>query len=202
MFSILFALACNTASMPEAMKPTAADLGAILDANDDLDGNGYSDSEQTTIVAKTELYGAVQFIRPGPQLPGGIADGQPLELRGAGCNEYTSDPNCWMEGFMAYSPIYDADSGALQWYGVGGLRDGDYEGVCANEDAELGTLNGWCLPGEGATAADDHELVVHVVDGSEGCYRDAYHWAFSVRSDWVESLGYSFAPRDESCPEE
>lgn len=103
---------------------------------------------------------------------------------------------------MAFSPIYDGDSGALEWYGVGGLREGRYEVTCAFEDAAFLTLDGWCLPGEGETAADVHELTVPVTDGSEGCWRPSQHWAFEVQNDWVSPIGSSFAPRDESCPEE
>ncbi len=200
-FALSLALtgACiNTAGHDEA---DADDLGSLLEADSDLDGNGFDDVEQTTIAAATEMYGAVMFVRPGPILPGGIADGQPLEIRGDGCNAYTDDSNCWSEGFMGMSPIYDSETGALAWYAVGGLREGNYELTCAREDAQLGTLNGWCLPGEGQTASDVHDLVVYVRDGQEGCYRDSAHWVFRVTTDWVEPLGYSIAPRDESCLE-
>ena len=189
-------VACNTT--PE---PSAADLGELLASNADLDGNGEDDASQTTIVARHETWGGVLFVRPGPILPGGIAEGQALELRGDGCNAYSSSGTCWEDGFLPMSPIYD-DSDSLAWYGVGGMRDGNYEITCAAETAELGTLDGWCLPGENASATDDHELGVYVRDGSEGCWRDSAHWVFRVTADWVDALGYSFAPRDTSCPEE
>ena len=148
-------VACNTT--PE---PNAADLGELLASNADLDGNGEDDASQTTIVARHETWGGVLFVRPGPILPGGIAEGQALELRGDGCNAYSSSGTCWEDGFLPMSPIYD-DSDSLAWYGVGGMRD-----------------------------------------GSEGCWRDSAHWVFRVTADWVDALGYSFAPRDTSCPEE
>lgn len=184
--SLVLLVGCGVNVAPmDGDHASSNDLSTAISEVEDFDANGVLDLEQSFVIGGTEKYGAVFFVKPGPKLPDGSSANQALGLRGYGSGQYSSETDGWESNFMSMVPVYSNDTGELVWYGVAGLRPGVYEISCATDDADLGSLDGWCLLGEAMAPGDEREELITVTDGDATCPRESVHAAFQVWSDYI-----------------
>lgn len=177
--------------------------GDVIAVDNDIDGNGVPDAEQSFVVGNDESGNVLVIIDPAQKSPLGSSTGQHPMFWGYGSGEYSSD-----EDFVPFFPAVEAynATGDFIGYGNTGFRCGAvYEMSMAESEVELGELDLWWLLGEGVSASKDVTayLVEHLDGVANGCDRRSVHLAMRVWDDCsVEPLGYSIAPEDPNCYEE
>ena len=196
--SLLLA-ACGTVELEEPADVSGDELSAFAASSTDIDGNGVTDIGSQSFVIGNLEGDATLFIEPGSKLPNGNAAGQDLESKGFGSGLYSDTENGWIDGWFTFSDV--SVDGEFTWIGIGGIRPGAYEMTCSTTDAELYSLDGWCLPEMGMKAGDDRRYLIHVTDGTADCARQSYHFGFEVWTDGtVTPLNGRISPVDETCP--
>jgi hypothetical protein len=191
--------ACGTIQPNATVGVSADDLSDFASYEADIDGNGVVDIGNQSFVAGPLDGNAALLIEPGPKLPNGTAAGQSLESKGFGSGLYSDTENGWIDGWFTFTDV--SVDGEFTWIGIGGIRPGAYEMTCASPDAELYSLDGWCLPEMGMKAGDDRRYLIHVTDGTADCPRQSYHFGFEVWEDGtVTPLNGRISPVDETCP--